>query len=518
MAGKREKVAAAAVEAERGLARAQQRAALDHAAADNRARQDHAAHEAAVDAAQQITTDAEQALAAGGAAATAAARTWAHHVAVWQSSLVHLDPAAVVLPDDLDTVDLHQQARAVQQAHATITARLQRSIAAAEHDRDQAQQTVDGLEAELRPPAGSRRYRGTAVAWRAAPGRRSPVLGGGRVRPTDSDHADRLEGALLVSGLLDAVITHDGRLVGDGDLTLSPHQPVPGRNLADLLTAEPDGGIDPHRITTLLRSITIDDHNGDTNAGRLRVGPLIATAPRDYRAAFIGRTARERARLDRVTDLEHQLATATATLAGAQQHRIASPGHTSRPDRGRQLPGGRRHHPRPRHPGPATPRARRRPAAHHQSRRRGRRRPGQGAGRRRRYPRQYRPQLLDARQRLASAGDALQDALEAETAATENLDAMRAELVTAVDHRDRPKPPKTGVPAKKAPSPTSPTCDTPCGTRTPRNRPPSRPEPASPTTNACTAKPAPASCRRSRPSTPRPRNRTAPCCPSALNR
>ncbi|MEU7587735.1 SbcC/MukB-like Walker B domain-containing protein [Micromonospora sp. NPDC049230] len=440
VAGKREKAAEAAVEAERGLARAQQQAVFDHEAADERARQDHAAHEAAVHAAQQITTDAEQALADGGAAAAAAERTWAHHVAVWRTSLVHLDSAAVVLPGDLDIVDLHQPARAVQQAHATLTARLQRSIAAAEHDRDQAQHTVDDLDAELRnarrqspvpaaPPWRAVRHQDACVPFWAAVAFASQ---------TDSSHADRLEGALLVSGLLDAAITHDGRLIGDGDLTLSPHHSVPGRSLANLLTAEPDCGIDPHRITSLLRSITIDDLDSDTTAGRLRVGPLIATAPRGYRAAFIGRTARERARLARVTDLEHQLAAAGDMLAGAQQHlqslhqaaqaaqaEVDSFPATDDITRARDtlvqlrlaLAAAEQRTTKVVAEADAVmARALAAVAATRTTIDRG---------------------VLDARQQVESAGDALHAALEAETAATGHLDTMRAELATEVDHRDQ---------------------------------------------------------------------------------
>ncbi|GAA3781319.1 hypothetical protein GCM10022225_82150 [Plantactinospora mayteni] len=439
-AGKREKADATAAEAERGLARAQQQAVIDHEAADERVRQDHAAHEAAVEAAQQITTDAEQALADGGTAATAAALTWAHRVAAWRTSLIHLDAAAISVSSDPDTVDLHQPARAVQQAHATVAARLQRSIAGAEHDRDQAQQSVQHIEAEL---SNARRQSPVPAAppWRAVryPDAGVPFWAAVAFAPqTGAGHADRLEGALLVSGLLDALITHDGRLIGDGDVILSPHAPVPGRSLADVLSAEPDCGIDPHRITSLLRSIIIDDHDSDTDAGRLRIGPMIATAPRDYRAAFIGRTARERARLTRVSDLEHQLATAGDILTGAQRHlqsvQEAAQAAQAEAD---SFPGTddiarARYNLVQLRLALADAEQRTTRAAAEADAVLARALTAVAATRT-----AIDRSLIDAGQRLESAGDTLREALEAETAAAEHLTGMRVERATAVDHRDQ---------------------------------------------------------------------------------
>ena len=70
-------------------------------------------------------------------------------------------------------------------------------------------------------------------------------------------------------------------------------------------------------MVRLLRAIPVDHPGGDAPAGTLVNGVLTASAPEGYRAAFIGRTTRERSRLARVRDLEDELATANQKLNAA---------------------------------------------------------------------------------------------------------------------------------------------------------------------------------------------------------
>lgn len=122
---------------------------------------------------------------------------------------------------------------------------------------------------------------------------------------------NRCEGALLVSGLLDAVVTADGR-ARVGDTVLAGERPAAGPNLADILTVEPASPIDPALIHALLRSITFDDTTAGTT---VRSGVLTASAPDGYVSCYIGTTARERARAERIAQLEAQL----AELVGQQE-------------------------------------------------------------------------------------------------------------------------------------------------------------------------------------------------------
>ncbi|RJQ92542.1 SbcC/MukB-like Walker B domain-containing protein [Amycolatopsis panacis] len=122
------------------------------------------------------------------------------------------------------------------------------------------------------------------------------------------------EGALLVSGLLDAVITPDGR-ARVGDTVLSGRHQAAGRTLADVLTPEPESPVDAERLNSLLRSISLDET--DPGVTTVRTGVLTAAAPAGYVTRHIGATARERARAERVAQLEAQHATLT------QRHEVA---------------------------------------------------------------------------------------------------------------------------------------------------------------------------------------------------
>ncbi|MFE7927508.1 SbcC/MukB-like Walker B domain-containing protein [Streptomyces sp. NPDC057456] len=297
----------------------------DENAADERRRTDaHRAH-------QQTQSDARAELDAAGRArddaASAAAleiADWIEEVRTWRSQLVHLAATDIALPDSpwpasrltaLQPADLELT---VARAHARATVRLQRRAdaatqqtkAAAEHVAAVEQQLEESRQAAPTPPA---------PAWRA----RRPEDGVplwalvGFAPGLPAFEADRLEGALLVAGLLDALITADGRLVR-GDLTLTPAAPAQGRTLADVLVVEADPGPGADRVRGVLSAIAVDTPGSDTAAGHLAHGVLTASAPDGYRAAFIGHTTRERARRQRMARLEQDLTTARGLYRGAQ--------------------------------------------------------------------------------------------------------------------------------------------------------------------------------------------------------
>jgi ABC-type dipeptide/oligopeptide/nickel transport system ATPase component len=307
-------------EAQRALDETVQQAEDDHAAADEQARLAHTQHDTAAEAAHAITTAAEQALEEGRSAATRAAADWASRVSGWRAGLVHLDGQAVTLPEDPDAIDLRQPFVAVERAHSAAVTSLQRRIADAEAAVAAAEEHVAGISGEL---ASARQQLPVPKAppWRSPrePERGVPLWAAVAFAEHVTDgQADLVEGALLTAGLLDALITTDG-LIGDGDLMLIGDHPVAGRSLADLLVPEPGSGANPEQVAALLSAIPLDGAGSDLRLGRLRTGALVAAAPRDYRATFIGHTARERARLALVADLEQQLADAQADLDAARR-------------------------------------------------------------------------------------------------------------------------------------------------------------------------------------------------------
>lgn len=214
---------------------------------------------------------------------------------------------------DYDDGPLHA---AVAEAAQTAVARLNRRLAEADHDLDQRRERVDETTAELldarRAPLPP-----TAPNWRTR-SNGSPLWSLINFHEDiPADLRNRCEGALLVSGILDAVVTVDGR-ARVGDTVLTGISPVRGPNLADLLTVEPDSPIDPAVTVSVLRSISfVDSVEGTT----VQSGVLTAAAPTNYTCRYIGTTARERARAERIADLESRLELFTAELESALRER-----------------------------------------------------------------------------------------------------------------------------------------------------------------------------------------------------
>ncbi|MFG1997480.1 SbcC/MukB-like Walker B domain-containing protein [Actinoplanes sp. NPDC048988] len=318
----REQAERDADQADRRLAQTREQAEQQRTEADAFGRQAHIDHDAAGAAARQITTAAEHALEASRAAASQAARQWVGEVVAWQAGLVHLDGRTVTLPDDPDAIDVRQPFVDLERAHAAALSGLHRAIADADRAVAEAEGRAATIETDL---AAARRQPPVPQAppWRSPRDPHAGVPLWATVAFADhvsADEANLIEGALLTAGLLDALVTADG-LVNDGDLLLAGDSPAPGRSLADVLTVEARPDVDPQLVGWLLRAVAIDLAGSDLRIGRLRTGAVIATAPRGYQATFIGATARERARLAQVADLEQQLAQAHADVRAARQQR-----------------------------------------------------------------------------------------------------------------------------------------------------------------------------------------------------
>ena len=289
----------------------QEQADTDRAAAQ-------AAFQHEQNAADALVTGALQNLDSGRAAAIQAALDWLDAARRWADALVHLPAAELSFPDDPAALDPTTILLQASRAYTSASGGIQRRIADADTAVSAARGALDTAGAAL---SESRQAAPVpaAPAWRP---HRDPTAGTPLWALVDfapgvtGGAADQLEGALLVSGLLDALVNVDGT-VTSGDLTLVPGPAVPGATLADLLLVDPAATVNHQRVGAVLRAIPVDDPRTDLGRGQLHTGVVTAAAPTGYRAAFIGRSARERARLERVAALEEALHEAEQVLASA---------------------------------------------------------------------------------------------------------------------------------------------------------------------------------------------------------
>jgi uncharacterized protein (TIGR02680 family) len=141
------------------------------------------------------------------------------------------------------------------------------------------------------------------------------------VSEADDDVRAGLEAALEASGLLDAWILPDGRMfIGETehDVSLVSRPLVTGRTLADWLVHCGEPSVQD-AVETFLHAISCTDTDTDDGAemwvspaGHFRLGALSGTWEKS-RATYIGHSARERARLKKIEELE-----ATAVGLGEQ--------------------------------------------------------------------------------------------------------------------------------------------------------------------------------------------------------
>lgn len=137
----------------------------------------------------------------------------------------------------------------------------------------------------------------------------------------EEDAQAGLEGALLAAGLLDAWVDPEGvsaePLREDSALTPAPLEGR--RTLAELLEVEAQDAVAPARVEAALRSLSLDE--GALSArtdGYFRLGPL-SGAHRPARARYLGATARERHRAERIAALREEERLARSALEAAEQ-------------------------------------------------------------------------------------------------------------------------------------------------------------------------------------------------------
>jgi uncharacterized protein (TIGR02680 family) len=158
----------------------------------------------------------------------------------------------------------------------------------------------------------------------------------------DDQTQTAVEAALQAAGVLDAWLYPDGevRVHGAGHdtyLAAALARPAPGRSLADLLVSGVDGAVPAAVVRRVLAGIgfgpTAPDHVAAVGAdGTWRLGPAHGSW-RKAEAAYLGATARERARQRRlaelaelISELETQIAGLAAGLAeiGARRAALAA--------------------------------------------------------------------------------------------------------------------------------------------------------------------------------------------------
>lgn len=311
-------------EAERAWDDARQLARIEAENAESKRAAATTERNSTVDAATDAVVTANRHLIAGLTRVQEMAVSWLDTVRRWHSGLEFLSASDVRLPATVDEtdasgqIDLAELRLAVSRAHQEATARLLPLVTNAGHRYAKVQEEVEAIELALQesakaPPVPaaplwrSRRPEDGVPLWAAVD----------FVDDVSAEDANKLEGAMLVAGLLDALIRDDDQVVL-GDVTITGIHPANGRTLFDLLRADPDAGIPAERIEQVLRAVPVDPSVSDVAKGRLAVGVLTASAPVGYQATFIGRSARERARERRLAELREQRADAEERLAAAQ--------------------------------------------------------------------------------------------------------------------------------------------------------------------------------------------------------
>ena len=184
-----------------------------------------------------------------------------------------------------------------------------------------------GRQSDPEPPTwrDNREGRSGAPLWRLV----ELVPGVGRAE------VDGVEAALDAAGLLDAWVSPDGVVdVSAYDLELVPgaeKAEVGGRTLADILVPLAGAAVAFDRVAAVLASIPVGPHAGPIAAGEgaevligtdgsFRLGSAVGRAP-DSPAILLGAEARERRRLQRLSEVVAALAEVEAELDRIQRAR-----------------------------------------------------------------------------------------------------------------------------------------------------------------------------------------------------
>ena len=132
------------------------------------------------------------------------------------------------------------------------------------------------------------------------------------------DDLASVEAALQSSGLLDALVLADGRVIGQ-DVFLTAGQAVEGPSLADVLrpAVEESGPVSADVVAGVLRRISLTAEPAVRTDGSWSLGPLEGRATKP-RAQYLGVVAREAERARRLALLDEQLAALALQAAEAE--------------------------------------------------------------------------------------------------------------------------------------------------------------------------------------------------------
>ncbi|WP_026401300.1 TIGR02680 family protein [Actinomadura rifamycini] len=215
---------------------------------------------------------------------------------------------------------LNEHAKRTERRSLEHRTRLETERESLEKQSDEIRARIEGMRATVdRPPDAP-------VSWAR---RERPATGGAPlwacVQPRDGAGLDgaplaRLEAALAASGMLDAWLTPDGRLITEAETVLTAG-PAVRPNLLTVLEPTPAGDMTHDRIAAVLAGIGWSTSGEDASAdvwlamdGRWRVGALTGFAVPAQPASYLGATARSAARLRTIRRLEGELALLSGTL------------------------------------------------------------------------------------------------------------------------------------------------------------------------------------------------------------
>jgi len=281
--------------------------------------------------AEQSATDAAQTRALAAGQTETAAAQWLAAARVWAAGLKVLPRSRFTLPAKKTLPSFDHEA-------------LERAVAGARHEAEvhlarestSTAAVLEGLEARRRLlreqiEQADRHDAGPLFPqWRPErSGRAGAPLWAliDFVSTLTGTARNRLEGALLAVGLLDAWVCEDGALIA-GDSVLRAEPCPPGvKTLAAFLIPEPAGAVPAATVTAILHSIAVTKDAADSDlpiavdtAGTARLGILHASAPEGWQARHIGATARERARRALLTKLRRQLDEVEREVTQAEEH------------------------------------------------------------------------------------------------------------------------------------------------------------------------------------------------------
>jgi uncharacterized protein (TIGR02680 family) len=326
--------AAAAAEARRADLRHVQNLAdaLREADAERARRETNAADAAAAaETADAAVTAADAAVDTAREELTAAARAWSaeHRDLFERAGVPGVEAGLASAAETLDAADPAALRSTAEAAIAPVRDRLTRERHTAEHRLQGLRDEAAALETQLAvveaqhddaPPApytrvADRAARSGAPLWRLV--RFADGL--------DDARCANIEAALEAWGVLDAWVDPDGTVTTENDVWAAPAATVQtGPTLADYLVPEPDAGVDPDRVSALLRSIGFGDDvdHGIGPDGAFRSGVLFGRGTKQH-AEYIGATARERRRAARIAELRAAIDALAADIEQAE-HDLAA--------------------------------------------------------------------------------------------------------------------------------------------------------------------------------------------------